>query len=772
MIVCLEVKLGVEVDEGSDDDAKLFENKSQVEDKAKHGAYDKSIQNIVNLAQKKVKRCVDIQERKNRRVVKLQEFYFSKAYMVIQIARCLSIARRNFGYWQELIKAQVMSYIYSVPKVRLPTSEKLRNIKSLMLTFNKALWNKLDYEKEWTVRADYKIVRCLAIQEEDDKLDRIEYLQLFNTLLQHHGYKTRFLCAFETKSLEELDFLQVSRTNRMKKNESGGSFLRQRLLAKRKRTKFDMLKDTQTKDFWPSLVKIAKMEEKIHENETFDKIRKQQTENSENAISFLDKFAFSKNATLNIDSEMARSDVPTIHKNLSKSKISPKKMVKKQRNVQSNMFVTNLDDIEEPEESKDDVQPEQDPQEESKAQVELLNSYLHSDDEDANDDKLDYQNSDGNKYDIMKDLCWLEVLNTSTNRWVIVDLFNEGLLHSKLAISNFIEKQSILFLFAIGAYRYQKISGKKAHQLYMRDVTLKYSSYFQQMLAAKNSIYLQDKLIKEIQMIAPYFPNSCVDKHIKKVMESEDKEIYNLERFYVPEKYNGFRSHNHFILESLLGKYQFIRPGSKPFNGLKYKEEDIYLRKDIVTLHTKEQWRRLKREVKPGEKHIRKIKGNYNDKDKMAILFGYWQTRHFENKLNSDGSLPQNEHGNIEIFFDSDVPTGATHVKLRRVRFICKKLEIDYKNALTGFENGANGMSYPVIEGVIILDKDVAKVHETFIKMETERLIREQKKRKLEAKHTWRQLIRKVCVKRYTSRLFDREVEDRVQDIPLSFTKN
>lgn len=147
------------------------------------------------------------------------------------------------------------------------------------------------------------------------------------------------------------------------------------------------------------------MEEKIHENETFDKIRKQQTENSENAISFLDKFAFSKNATLNIDSEMARSDVPTIHKNLSKSKISPKKMVKKQRNVQSNMFVTNLDDIEEPEESKDDVQPEQDPQEESKAQVELLNSYLHSDDEDANDDKLDYQNSDGNKYDIMKDLC-------------------------------------------------------------------------------------------------------------------------------------------------------------------------------------------------------------------------------------------------------------------------------------------------------------------------------------------------------------------------------
>ena len=85
----------------------------------------------------------------------------------------------------------------------------------------------------------------------------------------------------------------------------------------------------------------------------------------------------------------------------------------------------------------------------------------------------------------------------------------------------------------------------------------------------------------------------------------EDEEIYNLERYYIPEKYNGFRSHNHFVLESLLGRYQFLRPKAKPFNDKKFKNEFIYLRKDVIDLHTKDQWKRLRRQVKNGEQFIK-----------------------------------------------------------------------------------------------------------------------------------------------------------------------
>eukprot|EP00343_Euplotes_focardii_P001429 CAMPEP_0205800530 /NCGR_PEP_ID=MMETSP0205-20121125/2201_1 /ASSEMBLY_ACC=CAM_ASM_000278 /TAXON_ID=36767 /ORGANISM="Euplotes focardii, Strain TN1" /LENGTH=72 /DNA_ID=CAMNT_0053063735 /DNA_START=525 /DNA_END=740 /DNA_ORIENTATION=+ len=72
---------------------------------------------------------------------------------------------------------------------------------------------------------------------------------------------------------------------------------------------------------------------------------------------------------------------------------------------------------------------------------------------------------------------------------------------------------------------------------------------------------------------------------------------------------------------------------------------------------------------------------------------------------------------------------------------------------MTGFDNGNNGMSYPVLEGVIVLDKDVQKVKDLCAEMEKERIKKEIKKKKNEARHIWKLLIKRVCVKRYTARL-------------------
>jgi hypothetical protein len=727
---------------------------------------NKELQDVMELAKKKMEKERLIQERKNRRIVKIQEYYFCKAYLVIQIGRAISIARRNFGWLRQLIIWQLMSYLYSVKKVKLGTNEKLRNIKSLMMTFNKAMLRKLDHQKEWELRMDYQISRCLTTEQEDEKLDRIEYLQLFSALLQHHGYRTRFLVAFETKSLEDLGFIQVSRTNRMKKMEdSHNSFLKQKIMNKRKRTKFDILKDTDTKDICPTLTKLAKTEELIEETKEVESILSHQKESSIKAINFLDKFAFKSSLKKGDKPEFARSEASSIQTHFGKSKRTPEKKAKK-KFCESNLIVTSLEDVEMQDQKQECKNPmNSDTKKPDFAKPEVIKEFLKSDDED--NQKLDYQK--GSKFDLLKDLWFLEVLNTSTNKWIIVDVFNETIHHSKLMMSSLIEQKNILFLFAIGAYTFRKASAKECHKLYMKDVTLKYSSYFHQMLAAKNSLYIQDKIIQEIDMIAPFFSNIWTDPVLKLSLESEDREVYNLERYYIPEKYNGFRSHKHFVLESLLSRYQFIRPGVQPYNNLKHKGEFIYLRKDVVLLRTKEQWRKLKREVKEGQKYIKKVKGNYNDKDRMALLFGYWQTKHFQNKLNEDGSLPENEHGNLEIFTPSDVPEGATHLKIKRARFICKKLEIDFKEALTGFETGANGMSYPVIEGVIVLNKDVDLVLKTHEKMEKEREMRAEKRRKHEAKSTWNTLIRKVCIRHYTSKLFEMEDEERAQNLPMDF---
>lgn len=58
------------------------------------------------------------------------------------------------------------------------------------------------------VRKDYQISAIIAKGE--GKINRIEYMQLFNLLLNHFGHTTRYLYAIETKSLEQLGFIKVT----------------------------------------------------------------------------------------------------------------------------------------------------------------------------------------------------------------------------------------------------------------------------------------------------------------------------------------------------------------------------------------------------------------------------------------------------------------------------------------------------------------------------------------------------------------------------------
>jgi len=73
-------------------------------------------------------------------------------------------------------------------------------------------------------------------------------LQLFNLLLQKYGYKTRFLCAFETKSLEDLGFINVPRINKTRRADNiKRASLRDKIMA-RKRNKFEMMKGRTEKE--------------------------------------------------------------------------------------------------------------------------------------------------------------------------------------------------------------------------------------------------------------------------------------------------------------------------------------------------------------------------------------------------------------------------------------------------------------------------------------------------------------------------------------------
>ena len=96
----------------------------------------------------------------------------------------------------------------------------------------------------------------------------------------------------------------------------------------------------------------------------------------------------------------------------------------------------------------------------------------------------------------------------------------------------------------------------------------------------------------------------------------------------------------------------------------------------------------------------------YNDPKKVAELYGFWQTRAWKMRLTADGHIPQNAHGNIEMF-NGPLPE-ETQFLDAPIR-VCKKLGVEFVQAMWGFER-KSGFSHPVTKGVVIFKKDVEQV--------------------------------------------------------------
>lgn len=85
-------------------------------------------------------------------------------------------------------------------------------------------------------------------------------------------------------------------------------------------------------------------------------------------------------------------------------------------------------------------------------------------------------------------------------------------------------------------------------------------------------------------------------------------------------------------------------------------------------------------------------------------------------------------------------PRGAVHVPFRGAVKVCKKLEIDYAEAVVDFEFG-HRMAVPVIQGVVIAEEYHDDVMEQLRIQEEERSRKEDEKRRKAALGKWRKFI-------------------------------
>ncbi|KAL4863728.1 Rad4 transglutaminase-like domain-containing protein [Aspergillus spectabilis] len=240
----------------------------------------------------------------------------------------------------------------------------------------------------------------------------------------------------------------------------------------------------------------------------------------------------------------------------------------------------------------------------------------------------------------------------------------------------------------------------------------------------------------------------------------------------------SLRTSTEFVLERFLRREEALRPGAQPVRTFtpggkkktpKYKlnslatptaatpprPENVYLRTDIVKCQSAESWHKEGREPRPTQiplKHVpiravtllrkREVdeQARLTGQKPLQGLYSLEQTQEIIPPPIVDGVIPKNDYGNIDCFVPRMVPKGAVHIPFPGTGRICKKLGIDYAEAVTGFEFGSQ-MAVPVIEGVVVAVENKDLVMDAWCADNEEK--RRKEARKVEAKilATWRKFL-------------------------------
>lgn len=243
-----------------------------------------------------------------------------------------------------------------------------------------------------------------------------------------------------------------------------------------------------------------------------------------------------------------------------------------------------------------------------------------------------------------------------------------------------------------------------------------------------------------------------------KAVKPEKKEVKEGE-----ETLQSYKTSEKYVLERHLRREEALLPTAKHVKMFTVKgkggnstEEKVFLRKDVVSCKSMETWHKEGREPKPGEEPRKRVPyraATTNRKRELAEaeaaaggtkplqgLYSIDQTDYIIPPPIKDGIIPKNQYGNIDCYVPSMVPQGAVHLPLRGTVRVCKKLGINFAEAVVGFEFGAR-MAVPIVSGVVIAEENEEMVMEQWHVEEAERVRKEDEKRQKLALGMWRKFL-------------------------------
>ncbi|MCJ1297856.1 hypothetical protein MMC08_000644 [Hypocenomyce scalaris] len=239
-------------------------------------------------------------------------------------------------------------------------------------------------------------------------------------------------------------------------------------------------------------------------------------------------------------------------------------------------------------------------------------------------------------------------------------------------------------------------------------------------------------------------------------MKPEKKEIRAGE-----ETLQGYKNSAEFVLERHLRREEALLPSAIPVKmfvsgkGDKATEEPVFRRDDVMICRTGESWHKEGRKIKPGEcpmkmvpvravtltrkREVEEAERDGGEKLKQG-LYAWNQTEWIIPPPIENGVIPKNAFGNMDCYVPTMVPKGAVHIPLKGTVKICKRLGIDYAEAVTGFEFGKQ-RAVPVVTGVVVAAEHEPLMIDEWEKDEEERRKKEEGKREKVALHLWRKFL-------------------------------
>lgn len=222
----------------------------------------------------------------------------------------------------------------------------------------------------------------------------------------------------------------------------------------------------------------------------------------------------------------------------------------------------------------------------------------------------------------------------------------------------------------------------------------------------------------------------------------------------MPKSDNSFRNHPLYVLEKHLLKFQGIYPPEVPPLGF-FKEQPIYPRDCVHILRSRETWLRQARTVKHGETAYKVVKARpKRDKytgdfirDLPLELFGEWQTGPYDPPQATDGKVPRNCYGNVDMYQDCMLPKGCVWLKLAGLPRVANKLGIDCAQAVVGFDNHCSYGAHPVMDGFVVCEEFAETLKMAWEEEQENSRKREEDKRQKRIWDNWRRLLKAALIR-------------------------